>query len=963
MTIGVDVFHRRHIGPRETEVEAMLATLGMGSLDELVKAAVPAAIRTGRELELATPVSEHELLAELRTMAAQNGDWRSYIGMGYHETVTPAVLQRNVLENPAWYTQYTPYQSEISQGRLEALLNFQTAIIDLTGLPIANASLLDEGTAAAEAMAMLHAAQGRRNPSARFFAARGCHPQTLAVVETRARWRGWELVIGDPASVDFGAGGYFGALVQYPDTEGSLDADLAGICARARAADVPVAVAADPLALCLLKAPGDAGADVAVGSTQRFGMPMGCGGPHAAYFATRDEYRRLLPGRIIGVARDVRGRPALRMALQTREQHIRRERATSNICTAEVLPAVVASFYAVYHGPEGLRDIATAVHDRARHLAGGAVAAGFHLVHECFFDTVCLEGEADAVTAVHDRATAARINLRPLGPTRLAIVTDEACGEEDVDRLLSVLGHEGGPVVAGGHEWPRELRRQGRILEHPVFHRYRSETEIQRYMRRLDARDLSLTTSMIPLGSCTMKLNAAVEMMPITWPGFARPHPFAPPEQTPGYRKVFDELSGALAEIAGLAAVSLQPNAGSQGEYAGLLVIRRYHEHRGQASRRVCLIPASAHGTNPASAVLAGLEVVVVACDESGNIDVADLRAKAATAGDRLASLMVTYPSTHGVFEEEIRSICDIVHEHGGQVYMDGANMNAMVGLCRPGEFGVDVCHLNLHKTFCIPHGGGGPGMGPIVVAEHLAAFLPGHPLGATHPLGAPASTEGLGAVASAPYSSAVILLISWAYLRLMGGPGLKRATQVAILNANYVASRLDEHFPVLYRGDRGLVAHEAICDLRAYKKTAAIEVDDVAKRLMDYGFHAPTVHFPVPGTVMIEPTESETRAELDRFCDAMIAIRGEIADIEAERVAVEESPLRHAPHTVDDVLDADWARPYSREVAARPAPWLHEHKFWPAVGRIDNAYGDRQLVCACPPIATYGTAMDTEES
>ena len=945
-------FHHRHIGPRDHEIEDMLAALGLHSLDDLVSEVVPEAIRTHRELQLPEAISEQELLHRLRRLAGENGGFRSYIGMGYHGCVTPPVIQRNVLENPAWYTQYTPYQSEIAQGRLEALLNFQTAVIDLTALPLANASLLDEATAAAEAMAVLHAARPRRSKSVRFFAAAGCHPQTLAVVRTRARWRGWQVEVGDPATVDLTGGEYFGALLQYPDTEGNADVGLQAFCERAEAVGVPVAAATDLLALTLLKPPGELGVRVAVGSSQRFGMPMGFGGPHAAFFACADDYRRLVPGRIIGVARDVRGRTALRMALQTREQHIRRERATSNICTAEVLPAVVASFYAVYHGPEGLRAIAADVHDRARALAGTAEEAGFRVEHERFFDTLCLAADSSRIDAALQRAAERRINLRRLDAGRMTISLDETCGDDDLRDLAEVLG--GGEASAatcgpGRFEWREELVRTRPFLEHEVFHAHRSETEIQRYMRRLDARDLSLTTSMIPLGSCTMKLNAAAEMMPITWPSFAGPHPFAPLEQNVGYRTVFRELEAMLAEICGLPGVSLQPNAGSQGEYAGLLAIRRYQEDRGEGDRRTCLIPASAHGTNPASAVMAGLEVSVVACDEAGNIDLDDLRRKAGAAGRSLSALMVTYPSTHGVFEEEIRTICAIVHEHGGQVYMDGANMNAMVGLCRPGEFGIDVCHLNLHKTFCIPHGGGGPGMGPIAVAGHLVPFLPGHPLATGLPADRDPESDGRGAVSASAYGSAVILLISWAYLRLMGGGGLRRATEVAILNANYIAHRLDEHFPVLYSGRGGRVAHEAICDLRNYRKTAGVEVDDVAKRLMDYGFHAPTVHFPVPGTVMIEPTESESLGELDRFCEAMISIRREIAEIEDGTVDGAAGPLTRAPHTMDDVMAEGWDRPYSRERAARPAPWLHEHKFWPAVGRIDNAFGDRQLICTCP--------------
>ena len=955
-----DQFSQRHIGPRQADVDTMLHTLTLGSLDELVDKAVPAAIRTQHPLDLPEAVTEYELLGMMRHMAADNGAWRSFIGMGYHGCITPPVIQRNVLENPAWYTQYTPYQSEIAQGRLEALLNFQTAIIDLTGLPIANASLLDEATAAAEAMAMLHAAQGRGNRASRIFVDAGCHPQTISVVATRARWRRWEIIVGDAESVPLEGEGFFGALLQYPTSEGSVEKGLATFCRRAHEAGVPVAVAADPLALTLLQSPGELGADVAVGSMQRYGMPMGFGGPHAAYFATREEYRRLMPGRIIGVARDVRGRPALRMALQTREQHIRREKATSNICTAEVLPAVVAAFYAIYHGPLGLRAIAERVHMLTVSLAAGAAAAGLTAAHDCYFDTLSLRADKDRVDAIFARAKAAQVNLRRLGPDRFAITLDESTGDRDVADLLAILG-AAREALTRGSTIGDDVRRSSPYLTHEVFHRYHSETEMLRYMRRLDARDLSLTTSMIPLGSCTMKLNATIEMMPITWPGFASPHPFAPLSQNPGYVRVFDELESMLAEITGMYAVSLQPNAGSQGEYAGLLAIRRFHEKQGEEHRNICLIPASAHGTNPASAVMAGLDVVVVGCDDAGNIDLEDLRKRAAAAGRQLAALMVTYPSTHGVFEEEIRTICAAIHDQGGLVYMDGANMNAMVGLCRPGEFGVDVCHLNLHKTFCIPHGGGGPGMGPIAVSQALAPFLPGHPLADDLP--SPPAGEragGDGAVAGAPYSSAVILLISWAYLRLMGPEGLTRATQVAILNANYVAKRLHEHFPVLYRGRGGLVAHEAICDLRGYKKTAGIEVDDVAKRLMDYGFHAPTVHFPVPGTVMIEPTESESLAELDRFCTAMISIRGEIARIESGEQDREDNPLKQAPHTVEDIVADEWLRSYSRETAVRPAPWLREHKFWPAVGRIDNAFGDRQLVCQCLPVEAY--ANDTEQ-
>ncbi|HJN26646.1 MAG TPA: aminomethyl-transferring glycine dehydrogenase [Candidatus Latescibacteria bacterium] len=941
-------FERRHIGPSEHQFDEMLEELGYQDLEALTAAAVPAAILSEHRLQMEPAWDEHRLLSRLRQIGGRNTAARSFLGMGYHDCVTPPVIQRNILENPAWYTQYTPYQSEIAQGRLEALLNFQTVIIDLTGLPLANASLLDEATAAAEAMAMLQAAQGRKGTSTRFFVADDVHPQTIGVVGTRARWRGWELVVAptEQFEIFLQEGGFFGALFQYPSTYGAVDAEATRTRIEfASQAGVPTILAADPLALTLLTPPGELGAAIAVGSTQRFGMPMGFGGPHAAYLAASEDFTRLLPGRIIGVARDVDGRPALRMALQTREQHIRREKATSNICTAQVLPAVVASMYAVYHGPEGLRTIAQQVYSRACEVASMARANGFEMPHDEFFDTICVQAGEDSLDAVMSRADAGGVNLRRATNDSICISVDEATTSEELSQLRNILGgaaHDTAPEASLSDN----NRRTSAFMEHPVFERYRSETEMLRYMRRLDHRDLSLTTSMIPLGSCTMKLNATAEMMPITWPEFARPHPFAPMSQNEGYQEIFTDLEKMLAQITGLVGVSLQPNAGSQGEYAGLLVIHRYHEERGDEDRCICLIPTSAHGTNPASAVMAGLEVALVQCDDDGNIDLNDLRQKAAEHTDRLAALMVTYPSTHGVFEEGIGEICEIIHEHGGLVYMDGANMNAMVGLCRPGEFGVDVCHLNLHKTFCIPHGGGGPGMGPIAVGEHLARFLPAHPLDHER-------NERVGAVSAAPYSSAVILLISWAYLKMMGADGLRRATQVAILNANYVAHRLHEAFPVLYRGAAGLVAHEAICDLRGFK-AAGIEVDDIAKRLMDYGFHAPTVHFPVPGTIMIEPTESEARQELDRFCDALLAIRAEIADIEEGRSDPQDNPLCNAPHTITHVLDGEWTHPYSRECAARPGSWQQEHKFWPSVGRIDNAYGDRQLVCSCPPIEDY---------
>jgi len=950
---STDCFARRHIGPDDQETAQMLEAIGVDTLDELIDLAVPQAIRMDEPLQLGQGQSEHELLEELRNRAAQNQIFRSFIGMGYADCFTPAVIQRNILENPGWYTQYTPYQSEISQGRLEALLNFQTMVIDLTGLEIANASLLDEATAAAEAMAMMRSVQ-KRSPSRAFFVSEECHPQTIEVVRTRARVRGWEVVVGDHRSFDFAAP-MFGILLQYPASDGAIY-DYREFTDRAHQAGALVAVAADILGLCLLTPPGEFGADVVVGSTQRFGMPMGYGGPHAAFFATRDEYRRQMPGRLIGVSRDSRGRPALRMALQTREQHIRREKATSNICTAQVLPAVVASMYAVYHGPEGLRRIAERVHQVARLLAQGAEKVGCEVVRDPYFDTLRLrvpDGKPEAILA---RARDKKVNLRSHVDGTLGITLDETSGEEDLETLFQVLAPNRPPgfgaadlEAVNGFDWEPIHRRQTPYLTHPVFNSYHSETEMLRYMSRLQARDLSLTTSMIPLGSCTMKLNAAAEMMPITWPEFARLHPFAPVAQAREFHAIFAELEEMLREITGFAAVSLQPNAGAQGEFAGLLVVRRYHEKNGQTHRNACLIPASAHGTNPASAVMAGMEVVVVACDAEGNIDLEDLRRKAAENADRLGALMVTYPSTHGVFEEEIREICAAVHEHGGQVYMDGANMNALVGLCRPANMGVDVCHLNLHKTFCIPHGGGGPGMGPIAVAGHLADFLP------THPVVPTGGEQGIGPVAAAPWSSALILLISWAYLKLMGGMGLIRATQVAILNANYLATKLDGCFPVLYKGKNGFVAHESILDLRHLKSAAGVTVEDVAKRLMDYGYHAPTISFPVAGTLMVEPTESESKAELDRFCETMMAIRREIEEIERGEADPEDNLLKNAPHTAEMVCGDEWERPYSRQRAALPAPWLLERKFWPAVGRLDNARGDRQLICACPPVEAYG--------
>jgi glycine dehydrogenase len=947
-----DAFVHRHIGPDEAEVRQMLGALGYDSLDALVGATVPASIRLDRPLALGPERSEYEMLAELREMMGKNQVFRSFIGMGYHGTIVPPVIQRNVLENPGWYTQYTPYQAEIAQGRLEALLNFQTMVVDLTGLPVANASLLDEGTAAAEAMAMAYGIAGGEGRDT-FFVSRDCHPQTVEVVRTRARARGFNVLVGDHETFDFSTP-VFGVLLQYPASGGAV-ADYAPFAQRAREEGAVVVAAADLLALALLAPPGEWGADMAVGTTQRFGVPMGYGGPHAAYFACRDEHKRQIPGRIIGVSTDAQGRPALRMALQTREQHIRREKATSNICTAQVLLAVMAGMYAVYHGPRGIREIAERVHLFAGMLAAGAKRLGYGVVHEHFFDTVRIETgtRTDTVlAAARDRG----VNLRRFDDDSVCVALDETVGVEDLDAIFEAL-NRGSKVDFAAEaladevetEVPAPFARESEYLTHPVFNRYHSETEMLRYIRTLESRDLSLTHSMIPLGSCTMKLNATVEMFPVSWAEVNGLHPFAPREQTQGYQELFRRLEADLAEITGFAATSLQPNAGSQGEYAGLLCIHDYHRSRGEEHRDVCLIPQSAHGTNPASAVMAGMKVVVVATDADGNVDLDDLRAKAEQHADRLSALMVTYPSTHGVFEEGIREICDVVHRFGGQVYMDGANMNAQVGLCRPGDFGADVCHLNLHKTFCIPHGGGGPGMGPICVAEHLVPFLPGHAV-------VPVGQGEAGEVSAAPWGSPSILPISYVYIRLMGAEGLKRATEVAILNANYVAHRLEEHYPVLYRGRNGTVAHECIVDLRPLKQSAGIEVEDVAKRLIDYGFHAPTVSFPVPGTLMIEPTESEALSELDRFCEAMIAIREEIRQVELGILDRRDNPLKNAPHTQAVVVADTWEHAYSREQAAFPAPWVRERKFWPHVSRVNQAAGDRNLICSCPPVEEYAT-------
>jgi glycine dehydrogenase len=948
-------FIGRHIGPGERDIREMLATLGHTTLDDLIDATIPAAIRYRSPLRTGEPMSEYEALARLRRIASKNQVFRSFIGMGYYDTIVPPVIQRNILENPGWYTAYTPYQAEIAQGRLEALLTFQTVVIDLTGLEIANASLLDEGTAAAEAMTMSYGAAGKPGKEV-FLVSSACHPQTIDVVQTRARARGITVVVGDHREFEIGTE-VFGVLVQYPATDGSI-ADYRALCERAHAAGALVTAATDLLALTLLTPPGEWGADVAVGSAQRFGVPLGFGGPHAAFFATRDEYKRTMPGRIIGVSRDADGKPALRMALQTREQHIRREKATSNVCTAQVLLAVMAAMYAVWHGPRGLRRIAERTHRHAVTLASGLERLGHRAGGEPFFDTVRVELGRGSASQVVAAAAKRRINVRVIDERTIGVSLGETVNAGDVADIWAAFnGGAEAPFSFGEIAAAAESRIEGDLarttpfLTHPVFSSHHSETEMLRYLRRLESRDLSLTHSMIPLGSCTMKLNATAEMFPVTWPEFGAIHPFAPAEQTAGYREMFAELERDLAEITGFDAVSLQPNAGSQGEYAGLLVIRGYHESRGESHRNICLTPQSAHGTNPASAVMAGMKVVVVRTDPSGNIDLDDLRAKAEHHRNDLAALMVTYPSTHGVFEEGIREVCRIVHANGGQVYMDGANMNAMVGLCRPGDIGADVCHLNLHKTFCIPHGGGGPGMGPIGVARHLAPFLPGHPV---VPVG---GAQSVGAVSAAPWGSASILSISYMYIKMMGGDGLTLATKVAILNANYIARRLEGHYPVLYVGKNGRVAHECILDTRPLKAAAGVEVEDIAKRLMDYGFHAPTVSFPVAGTLMVEPTESEPKEELDRFVDALISIREEVREIEQGTLDADDNPLKHAPHTQAAVVADEWPHPYSRERAAFPARWLREHKFWPSVGRIESAFGDRNLVCACPPVEEYAGA------
>jgi glycine dehydrogenase len=954
---GGDLFVQRHLGPREEDIEKMLQVLDLKSLEELVSATVPEGIRIRKPLKLEKGLSESEALTRLRRLAEKNLVFRSWIGMGYSDCITPPVIQRNIFENPGWYTQYTPYQAEIAQGRLEALLNFQTMIIDLTGFPIANASLLDEGTAAAEAMSMCFSAKGRDSNLA-FFVSEDCHPQTIAVVQTRAEPLGIRVVVGNHKKWDWNTP-TFGALIQYPDTKGIIHS-YRQFCEQAHSAGSYVIAASDLLSLTLLKPPAEWGADVAIGNTQRFGVPLGYGGPHAAYLAVQEEFKRQIPGRIVGLSQDSTGKSAIRLALQTREQHIRRDKATSNICTAQVLLAIMASMYAVYHGPRGLRRIAERIHGFTVMLKNGLKDLGYSVNNDSFFDTLHITLSSKLLEAVVKEAKIRKMNLRVKDRETLTVSLDEAVTQDDLERLFEIFSTVVGKKLKKSFKelvqeikpsWGQENERNSKYLIHPVFNSYHSETEMLRYIFKLQSKDLSLTTSMIPLGSCTMKLNATSEMLPVTWPEFSKVHPFVPLEQVSGYQEMLKQLESQLAEVTGFSAVSLQPNAGSQGEYAGLLVIKKFHQNNGQSHRNICLIPKSAHGTNPASAVMAGMKVVVVECDSNGNVDLTNLKAKIQEHREQLGALMITYPSTHGVYEESIQEICSMIHKNGGQVYMDGANFNAQIGLCKPGEFGPDVCHLNLHKTFCIPHGGGGPGMGPIAVASHLKAFLP------THPVIPTSGEQGIGAISAAPWGSASILPISWMYIVMMGGEGLTRATQVAILNANYVAKKLSPCYPVLYRGKKGFVAHECIFDLRPIKESTGVDVEDVAKRLMDYGFHAPTISFPVPGTMMVEPTESESKQELDRFCDAMILIRQEIAEIEQGKFDRQNNLLKNAPHTAEHVTKTEWNHSYSRERAAFPASWIHENKFWPSVGRINNVLGDRNLVCACPPVEDYNNA------
>ena len=929
-----NLFINRHLGPSDGEIQSMLKSCGLSSLDELISETIPASVLDMDSLQINAVPIEQELLKELRSIADENQVFRSYIGMGYYGTYTPPVILRNILENPAWYTQYTPYQAEISQGRLEALFNFQTMICDFSGMDIANASLLDESTAAAEAMTFLARVNPKRN---KYFVASNCHPQTISVLKTRAKPIGIELNITKPKNFKFNDE-ILGGTLQYPATDGEIH-DYTSLCTQAHNVGSYIAVAADLLSLALLKPPGEWGADVVVGTSQRFGVPMGYGGPHAAFFATRKIFERKIPGRIIGLSKDTHGNPALRMALQTREQHIRRERATSNICTAQVLLAVISGMYTIYHGPGGIRKIAEDVHHRTCIVGSALDMAGYRLHHTQFFDTI----RFNADNKLFKKAQKQKINLRDYGDGSLGISLDETVADEDINTLLDLFGATQKNNDSFGI--PNNLRRTSSYLKHPIFSLYHSETEMLRYIYRLQQKDLSLTTSMIPLGSCTMKLNATTEMIGITWSEFSDLHPFAPKEQTRGYRKLITELGGWLCNITGFSDYSFQPNSGAQGEFTGLKIISEYHKSKGDSQRTVCLIPTSAHGTNPASAVMTGMSMVIVQCDKNGNIDVDDLTQKAKTNSNQLAAFMVTYPSTHGVFEEHIVDICRIIHDNGGQVYMDGANLNAMMGLCKPAEFGADVCHINLHKTFCIPHGGGGPGMGPVFTKKHLAPFLPDHPVIST------GGEQGIDAVSSAPWGSASILPISWAFIRLLGDSGIKKTSQVAILNANYMAKKLSRHFTILYTGATGRVGHEFILDLRHFRKSCGITDEDVAKRLIDYGFHAPTVSFPVPGTLMIEPTESESKGEMDRFCFALIHIKKEILDVESGRIDLKDNVLKNAPHTAQHAASDSWNHSYTREEAAYPAEWTRESKFWPAVSRIDNAHGDRNLLCTCSPI------------
>jgi glycine dehydrogenase len=960
---GREKFSSRHIGPDDQQIKEMLEFCGAESMDQLLKETIPSKIRIDKPLDLPPALSEDEYLSHIKEIASKNSIYNSFIGMGYYDTITPNVILRNVLENPGWYTSYTPYQAEVSQGRLEALINFQTMVADLTGMEIANASLLDEGTAAAEAITMLYSRRKgkKRKQSNTFFISENCHPQTITVIKSRTEPLGIGLKIGDPDNLDVTDPELFGIFLQYPDTNGTVK-DISGLIAAASENDLFSVVAADLMSLTLLKSPGEMGADVVVGTTQRFGVPMGYGGPHAAYFATRKEFKRQIPGRIIGATKDAEGNSAFRMALQTREQHIRREKATSNICTAQVLLAVIAGFYGVYHGPEGLKKIAARIHGLTKLAASGLRKLGLNVANELFFDTITIDGlDADQVSAIREEALKKQVNFR-YSDTEIGLAFDEAKSLKDVELVLDIFGaalgkkstydvQEASRAVTA--DYPESLVRTTGYMDHPVFNQFHSEHEMLRYLKMLENRDIDLTHSMITLGSCTMKLNATAEMIPLTFPEFGKIHPFAPVDQAEGYHQVFKELDNWLSEVTGFAKVSLQPNSGAQGEFAGLMVIRSYHHASGNAQRDVTIVPSSAHGTNPASAVMAGMQVVVTRCDDHGNIDLEDLQKNVEKYSDRLAALMITYPSTHGVFEEDIREICDLIHQHGGLVYLDGANMNAQIGWTTPNAVGADVCHLNLHKTFCIPHGGGGPGVGPIGVVEKLVPFLPGHDIISVD------GEQAMPSVTSAPWGSASILTISHAFIRMMGADGLKKATEAAILNANYLKDRLKDHYPILYTGRGGRTAHEFIVDLREFKQTAGIEVTDVAKRLIDYGFHPPTMSFPVPGTLMIEPTESESKEELDRFCDAMIGIRNEIRSIEEGIADKEKNVLKHAPHSTRVVLSDEWDRPYSREIAAFPLPHLRFNKFWPSVSRVDDAYGDRNLMCSCLPLEAYSEGQE----